>query len=182
MPYEPPPEIAAMSLAEVAEAVAARRLPPVSEWSPQREGESEMRIAADGEWFHQGSPITRPAMVRAFASLLMRDDTGQHWLVTPQEKLRITVDDAPLIATDVTQKEGALVFRLNTDEIVVAGPDHLLRAAGDAETPALYLAARNGCDARLNRSTYAQLAEIALDGGDDWTVESQGVRFSMVPR
>ena len=62
-----------------------------------------------------------------------------------------------------------------------------LRTAGlppaiDAETPALYLAARNGCDARLNRSTYAQLAEIALDGGDDWTVESQGVRFSMVPR
>lgn len=182
MPYEPPPEIAAMSLAEVAEAVAARKLPPVSQWQPQRDGDSEMRIAADGAWFHQGSPITRPAMVRAFASLLMRDEAGQHWLVTPQERLRIAVDDAPLIATDVTQKEGALVFRLNTDELVVAGTDHPLRAAGDPETPALYLAARNGCEARLNRSTYAQLAEIALASSEDWTVESRGARFSMVPQ
>lgn len=182
MPYDPPPEIAAMSLAEVAEAVASHKLPPVSQWSPAHEGESEMRIAANGAWFHQGSPITRPAMVRAFASLLMRDKAGQHWLVTPHERLRIAVDDAPLIATDVTQKEGALVFRLNTDEIVVAGPEHPLRAAGDPETPALYLAVRNGCEARLNRSTYAQLAGIALENGEDWTVESQGVRFALVPQ
>lgn len=182
MPYEPPPEIAAMSLAEVTEAVAARKLPPVSQWSPAHEGDSEMRIASDGAWFHQGSPITRPAMVRAFASLLMRDASGQHWLVTPHERLRIAVDDAPLVAIDVTRTDDALVFRLNTDEIVVAGTDHPLRAAGDPETPALYLAARNGCEARLNRSTYAQLAEIALANSEDWTVESQGARFSMVPQ
>lgn len=181
MPYEPPAELAALSLAEVAQAVAARKLPPVESWAPPREGDSEMRIAADGTWYHQGGRIGRASMVRAFASLLMRDEKGQHWLVTPQEKLRIAVDDAAFIATDVARKGNALAFRLNTDEFVVAGPDHALAARGDAETPALYLAVRSGCEARLNRSTYAQLAEIALESGSGWTVESQGARFALVP-
>ena len=181
MPYEPPADLAGMSLAEVAEAVAARKLPPVSQWQPEHQGDSEMRIASDGRWFHQGSEITRPAMVRAFASLLKRDEAGQHWLVVPYEKLRIAVDDAPFIATDVIARDGTLVFRLNTDDLVLAGPDNPLRAAGDPETPALYIMVRNGCEARLNRSTYAQLAELALSQGDDWTVQSHGARFALVP-
>jgi hypothetical protein len=181
MPYEPPPELAAMSLAQVAEAVTARRLPPVSQWEPAQEGDSEMRIAADGRWYHQGGEIRRAAMVRAFASLLRRDDDGQHWLVTPHEKLRIEVEDAPLIATDVTETDGTLVFRLITDEFVLAGPDHPLRAAGDPDTPALYVLARNGCEARLNRSTYTQLADIALQQGEGWSVTSQGASFALVP-
>ena len=182
MPYEPPPEIAGLSLAELAEAVAARKLPPVEQWSPQHVGESRMRIAADGAWYHEGSPIVRPAMVRAFASLLTRDEEGRYWLVTPQQKLSIEVEDAPFVAVDVSRREGALAFRLNTDEIVLAGPDHPLRAAGDRETPALYLAVRRGCEARLNRSTYVQLAELALVSGEEWRVASQGASFSLVPQ
>lgn len=181
MPYEPPPELAALSLAQVAEQVAARKLPPVEQWSPERSGDSDMRIAADGTWYHQGSPITRTAMVRAFSGLLLRDDSGQHWLVTPFEKLSIEVEDAAFIATDVAKRDDGLAFRLNTDELVVAGPDNPLRAAGDAETPALYLAVRRGCEARLNRSTYAQLAEIALARGEDWTVTSLGETYSLLP-
>lgn len=181
MPYEPPPELAALSLAEIAAEVAARRLPPVSQWSPAETGDSHMEIAADGRWYHEGSEITRPAMVRAFSSLLTRDDAGRHWLVTPFQKLAIAVSDAAFIAVDVVRREGALAFRLNTDDIVLAGPDHPLRAAGDADVPALYLTVRNGCEARLNRSTYAQLAELALAEGDDWTVSSQGMRFNLVP-
>lgn len=181
MPYEVPPELAAMSLAEVAEAVAARRLPPVSEWDPQDKADSHMRIAADGVWHHEGSAITRPAMVRAFAALLKREADGRHWLVLPHQKQSIAVEDAAFIATDMVAKDGALAFRLNTDELVVAGPDHPLRAAGDPDVPALYLAVRNGCEARLNRSTYQQLADHALAAGDDWTVESQGARFSLLP-
>ncbi len=161
--------------------MAARKLPPVSTWRPAHVGDSHMRIAADGAWFHEGSPISRPAMVRAFASLLMRDEAGQHWLVTPHEKLRIAVEDAPLVAIDVTRTDDALVFRLNTDEIVVAGPDHPLRATGDPQTPAIYLAVRNGCEARLNRSTYAQAAALAMEEGEDWSLSSLGTRFSMVP-
>ena len=180
MPYEPPADLAALSLTEVAEAVAARRLPPLDQWQPKQRGDSEMRIATDGRWFHQGGEIRRPAMVRAFASLLMRDAAGQHWLVTPHEALSIAVDDAAFIAVDVADKDGALVFRLNTDEFVVAGDANPIRATGDPETPALYVAVRHGMEARLNRSTYAQLVELALAAGG-LAVASQGQSFSLVP-
>src|SRR5687768_3155589 len=139
MPYEPPPELSGLSLAEIAALVEARTLPPLDAWDPQQSGDSEMRIAADGRWYHQDSLITRPAMVRAFSSLLMRDDAGQHWLVTPTQKLSIAVDDAAFIATDVRQDGDALAFRLNSDEFVIAGQDHPLRVAGDADNPAVYL-------------------------------------------
>lgn len=180
MPYEPPPELAALSLAEIAERVAARQLPPVDQWQPAHQGDSEMRIAADGRWYHQGGLITRPAMVRAFAQLLVRDDQGQHWLVTPQERLAIAVEDAAFIAIDVERKGDALAFRLNTDDLVIAGPDHPIVARGDADVPALYVGVRHGTEARLNRSTYAQLVEIAL-AGDGLEVTSQGVTFPLVP-
>ncbi|MBA3054478.1 MAG: DUF1285 domain-containing protein [Sphingomonadales bacterium] len=180
MPYEPPPDLAGLSLAEIADLVAARKLPPVAQWSPAEVGESHMEIRADGRWFHEGGEITRPAMVRAFASLITRDADGLYWLCTPAQKLKIAVEDAAFIAIDVVRKDDALAFRLNTDDIVIAGPDHPLRAAGDPDVPALYLAVRNGCEARLNRSTYAQLAEIALEH-DDWSVVSQGARFSLIP-
>lgn len=141
-----------------------------------------MRIAADGRWFHEGRPISRPAMVRAFASLLVRDESGQHWLVTPECRQSIEVEDAAFVAVDMQAAEGALTFRLNTDEFVIAGPDNPLRAAGDDKTPALYLAVRNGCEARLNRSTYEQLAQHALAAGESWTVTSLGAHFSLVPQ
>ena len=183
MPYEPPPELAALSLAEVAALVAERKLPPVEQWSPAQSGDSLMRIAADGSWYHDANEfgdgaISRPAMVRAFASLLRRDADGQHWLVTPQQKLSIAVDDAAFIAVDVVRQDDALAFRLNTDELVIAGPDHRLRAAGDRDTPALYLAVRGGTEARLNRSTYLQLIELADTG---FNVTSQGEDFSLIP-
>jgi uncharacterized protein len=78
----------------------------------------------------------------------------------------------------VTRKDGALAFRLNTDEIVIAGPGHPLIARGDTATPALYLGVRRGCEARLNRSTYEQLALLA---DEDWRVSSQGRSYSLVP-
>ena len=182
MPYEPPPYLAELTLAEIAEQVAQRKLPPVEGWAPEKIGDSNMRIAADGTWFHDGGEIKRQAMVRAFSGLLTRDDAGQHWLVSPFEKLSIEVEDAAFIATDCQRVDGDLAFRLNTDDLVVAGPDHPLRVAGDPDTPAIYLHVRRGVEARLNRSTYAQLAEIAIEeGGDEWIVESQGAVFSLQP-
>ncbi len=180
MPYVPPPELADLTLDKIAALVAARKLPPLDQWTPPGEGDSRMRIAADGTWFHDGGRITRPAMVRAFASLLTRDAACAHWLMTPHEKLAIAVEDAAFIAVDVAQTGGALAFRLNTDDLVIAGPDHPLSARGSADAPAIYLAVRHGTQARLNRSTWAQLAEIAL-AGDGATVSSQGRRFSLVP-
>lgn len=184
MPYEPPPYLASLTLAEIAALVAQRKLPPVEGWAPQQIGDSAMRIAADGTWFHEGGVIRREAMVRAFAGLLTRDASGQHWLVTPFEKLTIAVEDAAFIAVDCVRADDALAFRLSTDDIVIAGPEHPLRAAGDAENPALYLNVRRGCEARLNRSTWAQLAEIALAEGAEgkgWQITSQGATFGLLP-
>jgi hypothetical protein len=184
MPYEPPPYLAGLTLAEIAELVAQRKLPPVEGWAPEKSGDSAMRIAADGAWFHEGGMIRREAMVRAFAGLLTRDASGQHWLVTPFEKLSIVVEDAAFVAVDCVRAGDALAFRLNTDDIVIAGPEHALRAAGDTENPALYLDVRRGCEARLNRSTWTQLADIALTEGADrngWQIASRGVTFGLLP-
>jgi uncharacterized protein len=187
VPYQPPPELASLSLAELAEQVAARKLPPLDQWSPGETGESEMRIAADGRWYHQGGEIRRPAMVRAFSSLLMRDAVGQHWLVTPFQKLAIEVEDAAFIATDMQVKldergKNVVAFRLNSDDLVICGPEHRLHVRGTAEVPAFYVSVRHGTEARLNRSTYAQLIEHALSlGREELAVESMGERYPLVP-
>ncbi len=183
MPYEPPPELAALTLAQIAELAAARKLPPVDQWEPQASSDSLMQIKADGRWFHDANEfgdgeIKRPAMIRAFASLLRRDPDGQHWLVTPHEKQSIAVEDAAFIAVDVVRQGNALVFRLGTDDLVIAGPDHPLVGRGTADLPAIYLAVRHGTEARLNRSTWLQLVDLA---DADLTVTSQGARFSLVP-
>jgi hypothetical protein len=181
MPYEAPPELAGMSLFDIAQAVAERKLPPVESWNPTETIDSRMRIRADGTWLHEGRPLTRPAMVRAFASLLARDADGQHWLVTPECRQAIAVEDAAFVAVDMQARDGTLAFRLNTDELVIAGPDHPLRASGSVDTPAIYLAVRRGCEARLDRSTWLQLAEHALATGDGSSVTSQGSAFALAP-
>jgi len=169
-----------MSLADIAAALRDRRLPPIESWSPAETMDSLMRVAADGTWYHDGAPIRRPAMVHAFASLLMRDADGQHWLVTPQCRQSVAVEDAAFVAVDMQVKGDALAFRLNTDELVVAGPHHPIIARGHADAPAIYLAVRHGCEARLDRSTWLQLADHAL-AGDGGSVVSQGVRFALLP-
>ncbi len=161
----PPPDLSGLSLAEIAQAAAARRLPPVEMWNPAHCGHSDMRIARDGTWFHQGEPIRRPAMVRLFAGLLRREPDGGYVLVTPVEKLDIDVDDAPFLAVEArSEGEGAgrrIAFRLNTDEVIVAGADHALRLIEDRP----YLAVRAGLDAAIARPVYYELAEIALEEG-----------------
>lgn len=181
MAYDIPPDLASLSLLEVADLVEQRKLPPVERWQPEQTSDSEMRIAADGTWYHQGSPITRPAMVRAFASLLWRDPVdGQHYLVTPQYRQTIAVEDAAFIAVDMRAEDDALAFRLNTDEFVIAGPDHPLRAEGNRESPAIYLVVRHHCEARLDRSTWVQLADHALAEDGSLSVTSNGATFDLV--
>ncbi|WP_338467744.1 DUF1285 domain-containing protein [Novosphingobium sp. ZN18A2] len=188
MPYEPPPDLAGLSLEQIAEAVAARKLPPVETWQPDAAADSLMRIDAGGRWFHDGGEIRRPAMVRAFASLLRRDADGSHWLVLPHEKQSIEVEDAALVAIDMQERTDgagrpALAFRLNTDDLVIAGPDHPIAARGDADVPGIYVTAQNGVEAKLNRSTYAQLVDhaLAVSPPGALAVESGGMRFALVP-
>lgn len=161
---------------------ASRPLPPVDRWHPAETIDSQMRIDTAGQWLYQGSPIERPAMVRAFSTLLLRDAAGQHWLMTPQCRQAIAVDDAAFMAVDVVREGETLVFSLNTGDRVEAGPEHPLRAAGPVQAPAVYLAVRHGCEARLDRSTWLQLADLAEEAPvGSFHVTSGGVRFALEP-
>lgn len=179
MPMPPPPDLSALSLAEIATLVAEQRLPPVAQWYPGHCGDSEMRIARDGTWFHQGSPIGRINMVRLFSTILRREPDGGYALVTPVEKLDIAVEDAPFVAVEVKAAGGGdaatLVFRLNTGDLVTAGPDHPLRFVVGADGPRPYLHVRgaigNGLEALLARPVFYELADraLALDPPGVWS-------------
>ena len=186
MPMPPLPEdLSGLSLAEIAQLAAERKFPPVEQWNPSHCGDSEMRIARDGTWYHQGSPIGRPAMVRLFSTILRREPDGRFVLVTPAEKLDIAVEDAPFVAVEVkAEGEGAgrsLAFRLNTGDIAVAGPDHPLRFEAAPDGPHPYLQVRRGLDALVARPVYYELAEMALAAGDPPGLWSGGVFFPMEP-
>lgn len=148
---------------------------PVHLWNPPYCGEIDMRIAADGRWFHDGSLINRPRMVQLFSSILRRDDDGHFYLVTPVERVRIKVDDCPFVAQLVDiDGEGAaqqLRFTLNTGEQVVAGAQSALRFDCDDDgTPHPTLHVRHGLFALISRSVFYQLVELAqlepLSGDD----------------
>ena len=190
-PIQPPPlDLATASLADIAQAMADKRLPPVEKWNPERCGDSEMRIARDGTWFYQGTPIGRAAMVRLFSTVLRREGDGGYVLVTPVEKLDIAVEDAAFVAVELkSDGEGParrLAFRLNNDEVVVAGPDHPLSFTESSDGPRPYLHVRgtigNGLEALIARPLYYELAEMALaDGNEPLSVWSEGARFALVP-
>lgn len=162
---------------------AARRgPPPVHLWNPPFCGRIDMRIARDGTWFYAGTPIGRAPLVRLFASILKREG-DDYFLVTPVEKVQITVDDAPFVAVDFTATGDALVFETNVGDRVAAGPAHPIRvvlAPGTAE-PAPYVHVRAGLDARIDRKSFYRLVEIgevrSLDGEDWFGLCSGGVFF-----
>ena len=97
----PPIDLKGLSFAELETMIAERRLPPVDRWNPDHCGNSDMRIARDGTWFHQGQPINRPAMVRLFSTILRREPDGSHVLVTPVEKLSIEVESTAFRAIEM---------------------------------------------------------------------------------
>lgn len=129
-------------------------------------GDLDMRIAKDGTWFYRGTPIGRKPLVKLFATVLRREADGSHWLVTPAERGRIAVDDAPFTAVELTvagaARDQALTFRTNVDDEVTADAEHPLRVAHDPETgePSPYIMVRNGLEARLVRSVYYQLVDL----------------------
>lgn len=163
----PPQDFAGLSLSDIAALGAQNRLPPVDQWNPAHCGDSQMRIASDGTWFHEGSPIGRPAMVRLFSTILRREPDGGYVLVTPAEKLSIEVDDAPFVAVEL-KSEGQgesrrLAFRLNTGDLVIADGDHSLRVVDKPDGPHPYVAVRKGLDALIARPVYYELVNLALE-------------------
>lgn len=183
------PDFANASLAELARWAEGDAPPPVDQWQPARAGTNDIRIGADGRWWHEGGEIGRPAMVRLFSRVLRREADGSHVLVTPAEKLTITVEDTPFIALEMKrQGEGAeahIAFRLNTDEVVLLGRDHVLRVEEDGDghpRPLLQVrgAAERALWARLARPVWLELVDLALaDPEQPPGIWSDGMRFSL---
>ena len=141
-----------------------------------------MRIAADGTWFHQGSPIGRQAMVRLFSTILRREADGSYVLVTPVEKLDIAVEDAPFVAVELKADPDRLTFRLNTGDLITADAEHRLRFEARDGGPRPYLEVRGGLEALVARPVYYELAHLALAGDDQPPgVRSCGTYFPLEP-
>jgi hypothetical protein len=157
--------------------------PPVHLWDPPFCGDIDMRIAADGTWFYMKTPIGRPALIKLFAGVLKREG-DKHFLVTPVEKVGITVDDAPFVAVEMEVENGVLNFRTNVDDWVACGPDHALRFEPE-RTGGLkpYLHVRRDLWARLTRPLFYDLVERGeervVDGRAMFGVASAGEFFAM---
>ena len=162
----PPIAVTGRSLANLAQLIGERTHPPVDRWNPEHCGNSDMRIAADGSWYHLGTRIERPAMVRLFSTVLRREPDGSHVLVTPVEKLIIEVEVTPFRAIAMTSEgEGpsrTIAFELDSGDAIILGPGHPLTITSDGNGPSPRIAVRHGLEALIARSLYYELAEIAL--------------------
>lgn len=185
----PPPTSGLDSLTAGARAAAGKGLPPVHLWNPDYCGEIDMRIASDGTWFYAGTPIGRPALVRLFSTIL-RKDPERYVLVTPVERVGITVEDVPFLAVEMrAEGEGAaqsLSFRTTVDDWTTAGPERPMRFVREA-TGGLrpYVLVRGELWARVARAVFYDL--VALGETEDtpqgrmFGVRSRGAFFAMAP-
>ena len=167
-------------------AVKTRGLPPVHLWNPPFCGDLDMRIARDGTWFYLGTPIGRFELVRLFSSILKREG-DKYFLVTPVEKVGITVDDAPFVAVDFEAsgagEDQVLTFTTHVGDSAVAGPDHPIRVVRDPETgePSPYVMIRAGLEALIDRKSFYRLVELGSHHDGWFGLWSSGEFFPVIP-
>ncbi|WP_137390282.1 DUF1285 domain-containing protein [Rhodoligotrophos defluvii] len=174
-----------------AKAATKRGLPPVDKWNPEFCGDIDMRIAADGTWYYMNSPIGRKPLVRLFSTLLRKDEDGKTYLITPVEKVGITVDDAHFVAVAMTV-EGAgetqvLRFTTNVEDEVIVDDAHPLRFAREEGTDGLkpYVLVRGRLEALVARPIFYDLVERGctreVEGVSWFGVWSSGRFYPMAP-
>lgn len=178
------------AIAGAARAARKKGPPPVEIWNPPFCGDLDMRIDTDGNWFYLGTPIGREALVRLFASVLRRDEDGRHYLVTPVEKVGITVEDAPFIAVALSAegegREQVLHLTTNVSDTVTVDEAHALRfePSGAPGGVVPYVRVRGRLDAKLARPIFYDLVERGVDHVVDGTawfgVWSSGRFFPIV--
>ncbi len=178
------------AIAGAVKTASQKEPPPVHLWNPPYCGEIDMRIAADGTWFYQGTPIGRSALVKLFASILKREGE-KHFLVTLVEKCGIVVDDAPFIAVELRVDDGLagrqLCFRTNVDDWVACGAGHPLRFEPQAATGGLkpYLHVRRDLWAKVARAVFYDLVDLGetreIAGTPMFGVISGGQFYAMAP-
>jgi hypothetical protein len=163
---------------------------PVHLWNPPFCGDLDIRIARDGTWFYLGTPIGRPALVKLFSNILKLEE-GKYYLVTPVEKVGITVEDAPFVAVDFTvsgeAQAQALQFETQVGDKVTAGPEQPIRVTRDPETgePSPYVMVRAGLEALIDRKSFYRLVDLGVHhthAGAKWFgLWSGGQFFPVIP-
>ncbi|UWR11223.1 DUF1285 domain-containing protein [Sulfitobacter mediterraneus] len=169
-----------------AKAAKTRGLPPLEKWNPPFCGDLDMHIRRDGTWFYQGTPIGRPELVKLFSTILWREG-DDYFLVTPVEKVGITVEDAPFVAVDF-EAEGSgtdqlLRFVTNLQDEALAGPDHPIRVVRDPETgePSPYVLIRRNLEALIDRKSFYRLVDIGAHHDSWFGLWSGGEFFGIIP-
>ncbi|KAJ03602.1 DUF1285 domain-containing protein [Sulfitobacter mediterraneus] len=169
-----------------AKAAKTRGLPPLEKWNPPFCGDLDMHIRRDGTWFYQGTPIGRPELVKLFSTILWREE-DRYYLVTPVEKVGITVEDAPFVAVDF-EAEGSgtdqlLRFVTNLQDEALAGPDHPIRVVRDPDTgePSPYVLIRRNLEALIDRKSFYRLVDIGAHHNDWFGLWSGGEFFGIIP-
>jgi hypothetical protein len=150
-------------------------------------GDYDIRIARNGTWYYRGSPINRPAMVRLFSTVLRREQDGEFWLVTPVERCRVAVEEAPFTAVEVNFKgkgrKQQVEFRTNVEDLVLLGPENPLRIASHENGLRPFVLVRPGLEALVLRAVYYHLADRAEEGpgpnGPKAGIWSQGHFFPL---
>ncbi|WP_299562542.1 DUF1285 domain-containing protein [uncultured Sulfitobacter sp.] len=176
----------AESLVASVKAAKTRGLPPVEKWNPPFCGDIDMQIKRDGTWFYEGTPIGRIGLVKLFSSILIRED-DDYFLVTPVEKVGITVEDAPFIAVDFEisgkGEDQRLTFVTNLDDVSEAGPDAPIRVVRDAQSgePSPYILIRRNLEALIDRKSFYRLVEIGVHHDGWFGVWSAGEFFGIIP-
>ncbi|HTX51453.1 MAG TPA: DUF1285 domain-containing protein [Caulobacteraceae bacterium] len=170
---------------QAAKQAPGRGLPPVHLWNPAHCGEIDIVIRRNGQWLHEGSPIGREALVRLFSTVLRKDPDGIY-LVTPVEKMKITVEDAPFVAVRVDRVGEGLRFLTNVGDELEAGPDNAIRVETEpGGEPRPYLHVRRGLEALIARPVFYELVDMAEEritpDGPRLGVWSNGVWFPVGP-
>ena len=178
------------TLASAVKAAKTRGLPPVHLWNPPFCGDLDMRIARDGTWWYLGTPMGRKELVKLFSSILRKDD-DKYFLVTPVEKVGITVDDAPFVAVDFnatgTGRDQTLIFETHVEDTATAGPDHPIRVERDPDTgePSPYILIRANLEALIDRKSFYRLIDLCAHethNGENWFgLWSGGQFFPIIP-
>ncbi len=160
-------------------------LPPIEKWNPPFSGDLDMRIATNGTWYYLGSEIKRQALVNLFSTILLYENS-EYYLVTPVEKFRIVVDDAPFVAVAAERVlqdgEGHWAFTLNTGEVVIASEQHPINVVHDPNTqePRPYILVRSQLKALISRTVFYQLVQAAEQTEDNHVIiTSAGTRFEL---
>ena len=173
-----------MSLKSITAQIKAHgeKIPPVELWDPPYCGEMDLQIKANGDWFYAGTIFKRPALVKLLSSVLKKED-DEYFLVTPVEKIKITVEDAPFVLTQwrwQDEKQSTMLVSNNVGDEFVLDNEHPLTVNDMGE---LYVTVRRNLLAKVHRNVFYQWIDLAkeveTEKGTELVFTSSDCEFSL---